>query len=715
MKKYFFALVLFLLSIKGFSTHIVGGEIYYDCMGGSNYRITLKVYRDCINGVAPFDPQASIGVFNASGILVHNLMVTYKGSQLVQQALNPCLIPPTNICVEETIYDTVISLPAIPGGYNITYQRCCRNNTIQNLVIPGDVGATYTCHIPDASLAVCNSSPRFNNYPPIFLCVNNPFNFDHSATDPDGDLLVYEFADPLHGGSSVNSMPQPPAAPVYSTVPFLPAYSASYPMSSSPAMAVNGTSGLLTGTPNMLGQWVVGIRVKEYRNGQLISMNMRDFQFNVVTCPPNPVTSIPAQTSFCFGLTANFQNNSVNGNTWHWDFGDTLISGDTSNLKTPTWTYGQAGTYTVTLIANPGTQCADTGYTVFTIQPLLDPSFVPGTPQCLQGNSFNFTAGGSYQGAGTFQWVFGPNATPATSAQQNVSGVIFSAPGTYSVTLTISENGCVDSYTDVVTVLPQPVLTYSAPPVVGCSPLTVHFSDSSFSDTSVTAVLWDFGDGNSSMQFSPNHAYVQSGIYHVTVYVATNNPCIGNLTFTVTNMVTVYPSPKAGLTANPATITMFDSTITFTDISQGATSCWIYFGDGDSSGNCGGAHTYPASGQYTVLQVVENQYGCRDQFQLLIDSDLEALVWIPNAFTPNHDGKNELFMPVAMGVQNFNMMIFDRWGNLIFETNDIANGWNGKLKGNNCQEDVYVWKAYFEKSGDNSTIYKRVGHVTLVR
>ncbi|TAL58624.1 MAG: PKD domain-containing protein [Bacteroidetes bacterium] len=346
--------------------------------------------------------------------------------------------------------------------------------------------------------------------------------------------------------------------------------------------------------------------------------------------------------------------------------------------------------------------------------PLLNPGFVPGPAQCLQNNSFNFTAAGTFQGTGAFQWTFGPNAAPASSSQQNVSGVTFNAPGNYSVTLTVSENGCVDSFTAVVTVLPEPVFSFNAPPVTGCNPVTVQFSDSSFADTSVTMVIWNFGDGGTSTQTNPNHVYTQAGTYDVSVIIVTNNPCVGTVSFTVTGMVTVYPAPKAGLSATPTTLTMFDTLVTFTDMSQGATNCWIWYGDGDSSSNCGGTHAYGASGNYTVTQIVENQYGCRDQFELLIDADMDAIFWIPNAFTPNHDGKNEMFMPVAIGIQNFRMWIFDRWGNLIFETIDVNHGWNGTFKGDRCQQDVYVWKCEFEKASKDNTPYKRIGHVSLV-
>jgi len=726
MKKFSIALVLFLFSLKGFSTHIVGGEIFYDYLGGNNYRITLKLYRDCFNGLAPYDNPASIGVFDVNGNLVQNLFLNFPGSVQVPYSINnACITAPTNICVEEAVYDTIVNLAPIAGGYDITYQRCCRNNTILNLTNPQDVGATYTAHIPDVSIVPINSSPRFNNFPPIFLCVNYPVNFDHSAIDPDGDMLVYEFADPYDGASSVNPMPQPPAALPYVTVPWLPPYNGQYPMSSSPAMAVNNTTGMLTGAPNMIGQWVVGVRVKEYRNNQLLSINMRDFQFNVVNCPPVPVSSIPSQTIYCFGMTVNFQNNSVNGTTWHWDFGDPLAVNDTSNQFTPSWTYSQSGTYNVMLIANPGTQCADTGFTTFYIYPLLNPSFVAPPAQCLQGNSFNFTAGGAFgggPGAPTFSWQFGANATPDSSNLQNVSNVTYSAAGVYLVTLTVSENGCTMTYIDTVIVLDETPLTYNAPPVEGCAPVTVQFSDTSFSDPSVIQVLWDFGDGNFSSQNNPVHVYTQPGVYTVTVNISTNNFCIGNFTFTVSNMVTVFPSPSAGMSANPTTITVSDPIVTFTDLSSGASSCWIYFGDGDSSNNCGGTHTYYASGTYTVMQVVENQYGCKDYAYLEIDANLDPIFWIPNTFTPNGDDVNEFFAPVAMGIEDFHFMIFDRWGNLIFESKDLAKGWDGTVKppngigtGKIAQEDVYVWKVEFKNAGKRKVLHKYVGHVSLVK
>ena len=177
----FYFLPFFISSPSGrpggasFATHIVGGEIFYDCLGSDNYRITLKLYRDCSPGITtPYDNPATIFIFNSTGAFVDSIEVPFPGSVVLPVVLNnPCLTPPVGICVEEAIYQTIVNLPPFAGGYNITYQRCCRNNTILNLISPGNVGATYMAHIPDVSVAVCNSSPRFTNFPPIFLCAGD--------------------------------------------------------------------------------------------------------------------------------------------------------------------------------------------------------------------------------------------------------------------------------------------------------------------------------------------------------------------------------------------------------------------------------------------------------------------------------------------------------------------------------------------------------------
>ena len=130
-------------------------------------------------------------------------------TRLQADAGNPCLIVPPNICVQEGIYEFDVSLPISTDSYHITYQRCCRNSSITNIYNPDETGATYTVELTELAQVECNNSPVFSNFPPIIICVNEELNFDHSATDAEGDQLVYEFCTPLKGGGLYGNATSP--------------------------------------------------------------------------------------------------------------------------------------------------------------------------------------------------------------------------------------------------------------------------------------------------------------------------------------------------------------------------------------------------------------------------------------------------------------------------------------------------------------------------
>lgn len=739
MKKISLIFIFFLLLFpkKDFSTHIVGGEIYYDYLGGNNYQVTLKVYRDCFNGIPPFDNPAYVFVYNASGVLVNTLSLPVPPSVIIPPTINnPCFTAPNNICVEEAVYVTTVNLPPSPGGYTLVYQRCCRNNTILNLVQPGNVGSSYFCHIPGPEVVAVNSEPRFNYFPPIFICNGIPIDFDHAASDPDGDSLAYKLCDPFNGLDPCCPLLNPPSPPSpsggsqclspppfcptnappppYATVPFIAPYNGAYPLSSNPAININVNSGWLSGTPNLNGQWVVGVCVEEWRNGVLIGTHHRDFQFNVVACPGLVVSSILGQTTYCFGYTVSFDNQSVNGNSYLWNFGDPTSADDTSNLFEPTYTYPDTGNYTVTLIVNPYTPCADTSTQTFEVYPLLDPSFATPGGQCITGNSFSFTAGGNFVGNGTFSWTFGTVASPSSSSAQNPSGIVFSQPGMWPVSLTVSENGCTESFVDSVEVYPIPQADFNASPLVGCVPMFVQFYDSSIVGTPAS-YFWDFGDGTTSTLPDPSHIYYNAGVYTVSLTIITVAGCIDTSTFVVPAMVTVQPSPVAGFSASPSSASIFEPWINCTDQSSGGVS-WLYlFGDGGSDSIANPQHTYTIPGQYEIMQIVTNAFGCPDTAIVPIGIIPEYRFWIPNAFTPfNGDNVNPVFKPVVFGVEEYEFLVFDRWGEKIFETHDPSAGWDGTYKGDRCQIDVYVWKVSYRDVVEQREHF-HVGHVTLVR
>jgi len=601
-------------------------------------------------------------------------------------------------------------------------------------VNPGDVGATYMAHIPGSGPASGNSCARYNNFPPIFLCLGVPLHFDHSATDPNGDSLYYELCDPYEGldpccpilgiagmvpgataGCSMPACPVIGQPPPYNFVPWLAPYSGTFPMSASPGIAINPHTGLMTGTPDMLGQWVVGVCVSEYRNGILIDVNKRDFQFNVVNCPDLPVAgiAIPQASTACFGYEATFLQNSLNAFSSNWYFGDPTTLSDTSTSINTSWTYPDSGMYTITLVINQGTLCADTNAVTVHIQHLLEPSFITPAGECDYNNSFNFSAGGDFQGTGTFDWDFGIHATPQTVSQQNFNNVVFDSAGTYPVTLTITENGCVESYTSNIIVYPKPVAGYDLESPISCFLQPVHFIDSSQTGDAPLSYEWIFGDGSTSSEQNPYHKYPGVGSYTSTLIITSVHGCVD--TFSMPTPVMINPSPTAGFSVTPRDTSIFYPDITMTDHSIGAISEYVTWGDGAMYINCDSMHTYLHTGTYPLMQVVENAFGCRDTAFSEVIIRPEFIFWIPNAFTPQKpDGVNDVFKPKMIGVHDYTFLIFDRWGEKLYEGHDTEEGWNGYYKGQLCTNDVYVYKIIFRDDVRNDE-HQYIGHVTLVR
>lgn len=356
------ALVVLCALSMGFhaqATHIVGGEMNYRCLGNQKYEVVLTVFRDCYNGVPFFDDPASVGVFDATGGLVSNLLIPFVADDTLKPVLTgDCFVLPPNACVHTTTYRSVVTLPPSPGGYTLAYQRCCRNKTILNIVSPDSTGATFSIYISEDALAECNTSPEFKEWPPIYICVNEPINFDHSAEDLEGDSIVYRICTPFDGAVLGNPQPSPPFKPPYAEVIWRdPPYNLNNVMGGVP-LAIDPVSGLLTGVPNTIGQFVVGICADEFRNGKLISSTRRDFQYNVGICGMT-VSSFAAPDIHC-GLTVKFENLSVNADSFLWYFDAENDLSATSNAYSPTYTYPDTGTYTVMLVAEPGDKCVDT-------------------------------------------------------------------------------------------------------------------------------------------------------------------------------------------------------------------------------------------------------------------------------------------------------------------------------------------------------------------
>lgn len=283
----------------------------------------------------------------------------------------------------------------------------------------------------------------------------------------------------------------------------------------------------------------------------------------------------------------------------------------------------------------------------------------------------------------------------------------------YYITIT---DVCSNTKTDSVEVRvrPYPEVKLNSDLGKGCAPLLVTLSNNVQNEAGTTYV-WDFGNGYTSFQESPSHYYSEPGTYNVSLTAISPYGCI------TTNkglaLVQAFPSPKSSFETDKKVASEFNPTIRFTNNSYGATTYWWDFGDGDTSTVEHPIHTYKKTGEYQITLITENAHGCKDVSTGKIEIKPEFAFFIPNAFTPNGDNKNETFIPKGFGYKedSFRMLIFNRWGEMIFESRSMEHHWNGTVNGSNepAQNEVYLYKIQVEDIFGKKHEY--TGHVSLIK
>jgi gliding motility-associated-like protein len=754
-------LLVLLAPFSGKAAHIIGGEISYVSLGSNDFRVTLELYRDCNGGGAPFDDPVWLFIYEASSGLLHDAVsIPLPGfSDITPDLSDPCLINPPILCVERAEYITTINLPDLPGGYNIVYQRCCRNGTIENIIDPGGTGSTYVAFVPDPA-SMTNSSPKFDLFPPLVICKDEFLTFDHSATDPDGDVLVYELCAPFEGASAacpapswtatMFGCPQEPGPPPYGNVTYWPPYSATMPLEGT--LSINPSTGQLTGTPTLEGQFVVGICVKEYRAGVLIGTHYRDFQFNVADCDRAIVAASTDVVVDCKDLTVTFDNFSTGATSFLWDFG---VGGATSTDSVPTFTFPDTGTYYVTLIAEPGVVCTDTFVAEVSLYPIIDADFdfMPACPGAATDFLDQTTL--SFGNLSTWLWDFGDGALTHVGMPEHD----YDSGGTYFVTMIVgSDLGCLDTITKAVNIPHSPKISidYDVP----CLDEIATFWDSStVVGSTVTDWFWELDNGS---QFNGNPAqflFDSVGIYELTLEVTGDNGCKSDTTIeieirppTLAEVIdndTICEGESIQLAAgggffylwSPAETLNYPGladpiaspTVTTTyivDVSDYCTSdtaqltivvlpapdteAWpdttIFNGESLTLNATGGVSylwepsvflsdsslQYPEAfpNQDTWFYVnVTGSNGCSwlDSLFINVLPVCDGFTF-PNAFTPNQDGLNDVFRAKRTGDDRFQSLeIYNRWGNLIFRSSDEFDGWDGTWKGKKQEIGTYVY------------------------
>jgi gliding motility-associated-like protein len=340
-----------------------------------------------------------------------------------------------------------------------------------------------------------------------------------------------------------------------------------------------------------------------------------------------------------------------------------------------------------------------------------------GTASVCPGSStpISAVAGG---GDGNYTYTWTPAGTPSGTP------VMVSPAATTDYTVTVTDGCGTPSVTDnvIITVLPLPNPVFSADVTSGCAPLCVNFTDAStISSGSINGWNWNFGDGSpDSISQNPSHCFNTAGVYSITLTDTSAAGC--NFTFSNINMINVFALPDAEFSAAPNPASVLNSEVSFTDLSTSASPVnyweWI-FGDGTGTAPStqDPVHAYPndVASSYIATLIIHNTDGCYDTVAHGIDIGPEFTFFIPNAFTPNGDLINDYFNGSGIGIVKYEMMIFDRWGNLIFDTDSLSKPWDGKANGGSemAQQDVYVWKVKLTDVFDKKHNY--IGTVTIVK
>jgi len=316
-----------------------------------------------------------------------------------------------------------------------------------------------------------------------------------------------------------------------------------------------------------------------------------------------------------------------------------------------------------------------------------------------------------------YQWDFGDETT---SEEKNPSPHQYTKSGKYEISLKAFSEYCEAITSKVVTIFPMvPAVDYGENQS-GCPPLTVSFYNNTLD---ATAYLWEFGDGRVSQETEPTHTYRIPGIYNVqlTAYGAGGTTTADDVT------IEVFESPAALFEPVPKVVYIPDEGVTFVNKTESADNYFWLFGDGNTSTEFSPTHYYNSVGSYDVTLRAENDEGCTDERTIpnAVKAEQGGEIEFPNAFTPNKSGPsggdytrgertNHVFYPsLQKGIVEYKLQIFSRWGELLFESNDVNKGWDGYYRGQLAPQGVYIWRVTATYS--NGKRIEKAGDVTLLR
>lgn len=356
------------------------------------------------------------------------------------------------------------------------------------------------------------------------------------------------------------------------------------------------------------------------------------------------------------------------------------------------------GDYEICITDENGCQYTNT-LTVEEGETTDDPTIVPFGPLCENDPAVVIDAAtiGTFSGPGVTGTTFDP---------------ALAGPGVHTITNTLTE-GCGATATFDVQVNATPTVAFMADITNGCQPLEVSFE--STGDTG-TSCAWYFGDGSTASGCGTvSHTFEFAGEYDVTLELTDANGCSSSATYN--DYIDVYPAPTANFSMNPNPTTTNNPVVEFTDLSTGANAWEWHFEGAGSSMSADPIITFPANqGNYDAQLIITSDQGCKDSITKVVTVNQEQLIFVPNTITPDGDTYNEVFKPYMTGIDiyDYQLTIFNRWGEIVFVSYDLSKGWNGTYGGEIVQDGVYIWQIIASDIATDKKLEFN-GHVTVIK
>lgn len=418
-------------------------------------------------------------------------------------------------------------------------------------------------------------------------------------------------------------------------------------------------------------------------------------------------------TKGCPPFTVNFLNTSSNATQYTWNFGD---GSPTSNQVAPTHTFVNVGVYNVRMVAFNPNACReyDTAYLVITVDTnrvvanfnaMVTDSCGPYRVAVTNTSLYGYLPGAP--GFTTFQWNWGDGTT---SAGPNPGFHNYPDTGTYTIRLTMRDTTACnnpDTFSRTIRIHSVRVKAAIAMPDSVCIGTNTPFTNGS---SNATFQTWTFGDGGSSTAKSPTHTYASPGFYDIVLISGNPNSC--NKLDTAKKRIYIRARPTAAFTHAPV-VPITNQPVDFTNTSTNATSYKWDFGDNNTSTQTSPRHLYKRTGKWTVCLIAKSTEGCADTVCHPVETDIRPLVDLPTAFSPNGDGVNDILYVKGGAIESMHLLIFNRFGQMVFESNTLERGWDGRFNGKEMEIEVYAF--ILEATFIDGTKAMKKGNITLLR